>query len=177
MSNVAPLAARQALRQCSRRLSTANGLVRQAPRAVASTVSRGRRTYVSETGSKQATVNIEQTIREDQKNFLSQTGERAKDATMPTTGMGADAMLTSSPPAPSISIDCPTVRSATFPCAFYSPYPSLLPYHPSYPGLYRPILSHLHAMASSTRKRKQDAGEENDFQELPELGSDEEEEE
>ncbi|PSK36025.1 Cysteine desulfurase, mitochondrial [Elsinoe australis] len=93
MSNVAPLAARQALRQCSRRLSTANGLVRQAPRAVASPVSRGRRTYVSETGSKQATVNIEQTIREDQKNFLSQTGERAKDATMPMTGMGADAML------------------------------------------------------------------------------------
>lgn len=67
--------------------------MRQAPRAVASSASRGRRTYVSETGSKQATVNIEQTIREDQKNFLSQTGERAKDATMPTTGMGADAML------------------------------------------------------------------------------------
>ncbi|KAG8626873.1 hypothetical protein KVT40_005818 [Elsinoe batatas] len=93
MSNVAPLAARQAMRQCSRRLSTTNGLVRQAPRAIASPSSRNRRTYVSETGPKKATVNIEQTIREDQKNFVSQTGIQPNDATMPTTGIAADAML------------------------------------------------------------------------------------
>ncbi|PNS16664.1 Cysteine desulfurase, mitochondrial [Sphaceloma murrayae] len=93
MSNIAPQAARQALRQCSRRLSSTNGLVRQAPRAVASSASRGRRSYVSETGSKQATVNMESTIRDDQRNFVNQTGIKPQDAKMPSTGMDADAML------------------------------------------------------------------------------------
>ena len=37
---------------------------------------------------------MDQAIRKDQKSFLKQTGEKAvEDATMPTTGMGAETML------------------------------------------------------------------------------------
>lgn len=93
MSHIAPIAVRQALRQCSRRLSTTGTLVRQAPRLAATTSSNGRRTYVSETGAKNATVNVESTIRADQRAFLAETGIKPQDATMPTTGMSAEAMM------------------------------------------------------------------------------------
>ena len=92
MSHITPSAARQALRQCSRRVSTASStFASQVPRACIA--AHGRRSYVSETSPKNATVNVENTIRQDQKAFLAQTGIRPKDATMPTTGMSADAMM------------------------------------------------------------------------------------
>ncbi|KAF7189739.1 Cysteine desulfurase, mitochondrial [Pseudocercospora fuligena] len=95
MSHLAPNAARQALRQCSRRLSTSTQtFATQAPRA--SIASRGRRNYVSESSPKNATVNVEQTIRQDQKAFLAETGIRPKDATLPQTGMPGDAAMSPS---------------------------------------------------------------------------------
>ncbi|TKA83376.1 Cysteine desulfurase, mitochondrial [Friedmanniomyces simplex] len=92
MSNIAPTAARQALRQCSRRLSTSSSpFATQAQRACLAP--RGRRNYVSESSPKNATVNVETTIRQDQKAFMKETGLRPRDAEMPTTGMSGDAMM------------------------------------------------------------------------------------
>jgi len=92
MSTSAPIFARQALRQCSRRLSTPSlPFAKQLPRACIA--AKSRRTYVSESAPKNATVNIEQTIKQDQKAFLAETGVKPKDATMPATGMSADAMM------------------------------------------------------------------------------------
>lgn len=87
MANIAPTVARQALRIASRRYpsSTASRL---SPRLAA-----GSRNYVSESRPSQATVNVDTTIKAEQKAFLKQTGERAQDATMPTTGISADAMM------------------------------------------------------------------------------------
>lgn len=38
-------------------------------------------------------MNVDSTIKADQKAFLQQTGTRPQDAIMPTTGMSADAMM------------------------------------------------------------------------------------
>lgn len=94
MSHTAPTAVRQALRQCTRRASTTTPsfATAQAPRACIA-AARGRRTYVSESAPKHATVNVESTIRADQRAFLNETGIKPHDAQMPTTGMSADAMM------------------------------------------------------------------------------------
>ena len=91
MASVAPV--RQALRQCSRRLSTNNGLARAAPRVSATASSSGRRTYVSGTGKREATVNVESTIKADQRAFLAETGIKPKHTTVPGTDISADAMM------------------------------------------------------------------------------------
>lgn len=92
MSHLAPNAARQALRQCGRRLSTStSSFVTQLPRACIA--AKGRRNYVSESSPKNATVNIESTIRADQKAFLAETGIAPRDAKIPTTGQSADAAM------------------------------------------------------------------------------------
>ncbi|KAI7162257.1 Cysteine desulfurase [Hortaea werneckii] len=93
MSHIAPQAARQALRHCSRRLSTAStpSFAARAPRACIAR--QGRRNYVSESAPKNATVDVEKTIRQDQRAFLNETGTKPQDAEMPTTGMSADAMM------------------------------------------------------------------------------------
>ncbi|KAI7253694.1 Cysteine desulfurase, partial [Hortaea werneckii] len=93
MSHIAPQAARQALRHCSRRLSTASApsFAAQAPRACIAR--QGRRNYVSGSAPKNATVDVEKTIRQDQRAFLNETGTKPQDAEMPTTGMSADAMM------------------------------------------------------------------------------------
>jgi cysteine desulfurase len=87
MPHIAPTVARQALRIASRRYP-ASSFARTCLRSAASC-----RNYVSETKSNNATVNIDTTIKADQKAFLKQTGEKAENATMPTTGMSADAMM------------------------------------------------------------------------------------
>ncbi len=87
MSSIAPTIARQALRIASRRYP-ASTVARTSLRTAAS-----RRHYVSETKSNNATVNIDTTIKAEQKAFLNKTGEKAEDATMPMTGMSADAMM------------------------------------------------------------------------------------
>lgn len=78
--------------------------------------------------------------------------------------------LTAHPSDPCLSFPLPFNLSSPPPAA-------LFPIAPLHPPLLSPRTTPLHTMASSTRKRKQDAGEEEEFQELPELGSDEEEEE
>ncbi|KAF2269942.1 cysteine desulfurase [Lojkania enalia] len=85
MSYIAPRVARHALRIGSRRF---------APRAISNC--NGRRSYVSETKPSSATVNIEAAIKADQKAFLSETGKRPQDATMSTTGMNAETMMSPS---------------------------------------------------------------------------------
>jgi hypothetical protein len=87
MSNIVPTVARQALRIASRRYPTSTFArsLRVTPAA--------RRSYVSETKPSNATVNLDSTIKAEKDAYLSQTGERVQDATMPTTGMAADAMM------------------------------------------------------------------------------------
>lgn len=48
---------------------------------------------MSETASKKATVSLDQSIREDRKNFLAQTGSKAGDISSPIAGIDGDAML------------------------------------------------------------------------------------
>jgi cysteine desulfurase len=91
MSQMAPVSLRQAARLCSRRPSATAAVC--AKSLATSSRTSGRRTYVSESKSDKATVNVETTILADQKSFRQQTGMRAKDVTMPMTGMGADAMM------------------------------------------------------------------------------------
>ncbi|KAF3049326.1 cysteine desulfurase [Didymella keratinophila] len=87
MSSIAPTIARQALRIASRRYP-ASTFARTSLRTAAS-----RRNYVSETKSNNATVNVDTTIQAEKSAFLNKTGEKAAEATMPTTGMPADAMM------------------------------------------------------------------------------------
>ncbi|EME49143.1 hypothetical protein DOTSEDRAFT_68023 [Dothistroma septosporum NZE10] len=95
MSNTAPHLARQALRQCNRRLSTSTSpFAPQLPRACIT--ARSRRHYVSESSPKNATVNIENTIRQDQKAFLAQTGTKPKDVKIPGTGVMGDVAMSPS---------------------------------------------------------------------------------
>ncbi|KZM18492.1 cysteine desulfurase [Ascochyta rabiei] len=87
MPHMAPTMARQALRIASRRYPTST-FARTSLRPAASS-----RSYVSETKSNSASINIDTTIQAEKKAFLNQTGERAAEATMPTTGLSADAMM------------------------------------------------------------------------------------
>ncbi|THW99759.1 cysteine desulfurase [Aureobasidium pullulans] len=87
MSSSFPSVARQALHQSSRRLSTT-----YRPRLLSSRIA-ATRSYVSGTSPKNATINVESTIKADQKAFLAETGIKPRDATMPATGMSADAMM------------------------------------------------------------------------------------
>ena len=94
MSHIAPTAARQALRQCSRRLSSASiptPFATAAPRACIA--ARGRRAYVSESSPRNATVTIESSIRQDQKAFLNETGLKPKDAQLPASGISGEAAM------------------------------------------------------------------------------------
>ncbi|PVI05208.1 cysteine desulfurase [Periconia macrospinosa] len=91
MSNIAPTVARQALRIASRRYPS-SAFSRLASRPVLNDVN-GRQHYVSETKPSNATVNLDSAIKADQKSFLNQTGLRPEDATMPATGIDADAMM------------------------------------------------------------------------------------
>ncbi|OAL00155.1 cysteine desulfurase [Phaeosphaeriaceae sp. SRC1lsM3a] len=93
MSNLTPIA-RQALRIASRRYPSSSSS-RFTSRALAGQAL-GRRSYVSETKPSKATVNVDTTIKAERKAFLEQTGGSSHDATMPTTGMSADAMMSPS---------------------------------------------------------------------------------
>lgn len=86
MSHLVPTVGRQALRIASRRYpSSASARI---PRLAS-----GRRSYVSSSQSANASINVDAATKLDQKSYLKQTGERAEDATMPTTGMSGDVMM------------------------------------------------------------------------------------
>ncbi|KAI4749032.1 cysteine desulfurase [Aureobasidium sp. EXF-12298] len=87
MSSSFPSVARQALHNSARRLSTT-----YRPRLLSTRIA-ATRSYVSESSPRNATINVESTIKADQKAFLAETGIKPQDATMPTTGMSADAMM------------------------------------------------------------------------------------
>lgn len=95
MPNIAPTAARQALRICSRRYPSKQ-FPRLSPQVATSLSTAGRRNYVSETKPANATVSVETAIKADQKAFLKETGKKPQDETMPTTGLSADTMLSPS---------------------------------------------------------------------------------
>jgi cysteine desulfurase len=113
MANIAPTVVRQALRIASRRYPSS-----AFPRVSGAAA---RRHYVSESRPSQATVNVDTTIQAEKKSFLKQTGERAEDATMPTTGMSADAMMSPtagklhdySPPLPMMLTTVGILKQAT----------------------------------------------------------------
>lgn len=90
MSNIAPSAARQALRVCSRRYPSSS-LSRFAPRTAA-TGHHGR-SYVTETKPVNATINVDTTIKAEREAFMKETGSSPAHETMPTTGLRADAMM------------------------------------------------------------------------------------
>lgn len=93
MSHLAPAAARQALRQCGRRVAASTPTCFATPVSRARIAAHGQRSYVSESSPKNATVNIESTIRQDQKAFLAETGIAAKDAQLPASGMSGDTAM------------------------------------------------------------------------------------
>ena len=93
MSNIAPTAARQVLRSCSRPFSTLRAS-RGVARPIATYNQRNnRRTYVSETGSRNATVNVDTAIKAEQKAFMERAGEALQNETVPGTGLSAEAMM------------------------------------------------------------------------------------
>lgn len=92
MSNLAPQAARQVLRSCSRTISSPRTLSRTARLA---TVYGNRRSYVSETSPQNAKVSdIEATIKADQKKFIQQTNLLPGEA---RSGAGVDGDAKMSP--------------------------------------------------------------------------------
>jgi len=93
MSNIAPTAAMQALRSCSRPFSTLRP-ARGVARPIATYNQRNnRRTYVSETGPRNATVNVDTAIKAEQKAFMERAGEALQNETAPGTGLSAEAMM------------------------------------------------------------------------------------
>ncbi|KAL4875635.1 pyridoxal phosphate-dependent transferase [Aspergillus karnatakaensis] len=88
MSSVAPFALKQASRAYARRLSTQNALL---SRRVLATPS--YRTYVSETKAGNAQVSVDTAIKQEQKEFMKQTGIKPQNTELPASGVSADAAL------------------------------------------------------------------------------------
>jgi len=101
MSAAGPAALRHASRLSSRRLSSSpHGLLRSSPnsRAAGAVASAGhrifsKRSYVSETKSVKAQVNIDTAIKADHKAFIAQTGKLPENVKVPGMEMSADMMM------------------------------------------------------------------------------------
>ncbi|KAK3051540.1 cysteine desulfurase [Extremus antarcticus] len=92
MSHLGPTAARHALRICGRRAATSSpSFASQVSRTCIAT--QPRRSYVSESTPKQATVNVERTMQQDQQAFIRETGIAPKDTTLPGTGISGDTAM------------------------------------------------------------------------------------
>ena len=91
-SNIGPRSLRTVARLCGRRSTNATPLTRANIHQPAQQ-HHHRRAYVTNSKPDNATVNVDTAIKADQKAFLAQTGKKPADATMPTTGMPADAMM------------------------------------------------------------------------------------
>ncbi|KAL4900805.1 hypothetical protein BDW74DRAFT_161099 [Aspergillus multicolor] len=88
MSSVAPLALKQASRACARRLPVAQHAL---PRRSFATPS--RRTYVSETKAGNAQVSVDTAIKQEQKEFMKQTGVKPQNAELPASGLSGDTAM------------------------------------------------------------------------------------
>ncbi|KAM3418833.1 hypothetical protein BST61_g4797 [Cercospora zeina] len=158
MSTLAPSAARQALRQCARRASTSTPPSFAVPRACIA--ARSRRSYVSESRPHNATVNVENTIRQDQRAFLAETGIKPKDATVPDTNISADAAMS---PVAGIMKTASVMDTGTRP--IYLDAQATTPTDPRvldamlpfYTGLYGNPHSRTHAYGWETDKAVEDA--------------------
>ena len=97
MANVGSSALGQVVRVSSRRLPYLSPSCRStyhlSTRSTSAIDSVARRYYVSETKPDRATVNVETTIRADQKAFISETGQLPENVRMPGTGLSGDAMM------------------------------------------------------------------------------------
>lgn len=92
MASVAPKAARQAVRQCQRRIATSSTAL-TSRRAQECAFTNARRTYVSESSPRNATVNVDSTIRQEHKSFLAETGIQPRNTQLPGSGLDADAAM------------------------------------------------------------------------------------
>lgn len=101
MSHKVPKALRQASQLSTRTLPLGSGsthyspptwTMRYAPRS-ASLSQPSRRSYVSATNKENAQVNLESSIKADQKAFLAQTGQQPEDVKIPGMPIGAEAMM------------------------------------------------------------------------------------
>lgn len=91
MKATASASLRQASRLCSRQPVTA--LSRSSALRVAGISQTSRREYVSETPKNNASVNVDTTIRADQKAFFQETGKLPENHIVPGTNVEADAMM------------------------------------------------------------------------------------
>ncbi|GIC87326.1 IscS subfamily cysteine desulfurase [Aspergillus udagawae] len=101
MSSVTPSALRQASRAYARRLpSTQHGSLPTAsfPRRVLATSggAASRRTYVTETKAGSAQVSIDTAIKQEQKNFIKQTGLQPGKVELPASSISGDASMSPS---------------------------------------------------------------------------------
>lgn len=101
MSSVTPSVLRQASRAYARRLSsTQHGSLATAsfPRRALATSSgaASRRTYVTETKAGNAQVSIDTAIKQEQKNFIKQTGLEPGKVELPASGISGDASMSPS---------------------------------------------------------------------------------
>ncbi|KAL4962884.1 IscS subfamily cysteine desulfurase [Aspergillus stella-maris] len=87
MSSVAPFALKQASRAYARRLSSQSLYAR---RALATP---GYRTYVTETKAGNAQVSVDTAIKQEQKEFLKQTGIKPGNTELPAAGVSGDAAM------------------------------------------------------------------------------------
>ncbi|KAL4911851.1 pyridoxal phosphate-dependent transferase [Aspergillus aurantiobrunneus] len=88
MSSVAPFALKQASRAYARRLSSAQLL---SSRALATPSH--RRTYVSETKAGNAQVSVDSAIKQEQKDFVKQTGLKPQSAELPASHVSGDTAM------------------------------------------------------------------------------------
>jgi len=87
---------RQACRVCTQAKSTPSGLLRSSKIGQTARIANQRttrRTYVSETKRDHASVNVDTTIRAEQKAFFQETGKLPEKQTVPGTSVNADAMM------------------------------------------------------------------------------------
>ncbi|RDW67347.1 IscS subfamily cysteine desulfurase [Aspergillus mulundensis] len=88
MSSVAPFALKQASRAYARRLAAAQHAL---PRRSLATPS--CRTYVSESKAGNAQVSVDTAIKQEQKEFMKQTGVKPQNAELPASGLSGDTAM------------------------------------------------------------------------------------
>lgn len=96
MSHAGSSMIRQASKACLRQFSSQSRLATSPhlrTAVISAATKPARCTYVSETKQRPAQVNVDTTIRADHDAFISQTGTKPEDATMPGTGLSADIMM------------------------------------------------------------------------------------
>ena len=95
LKTVVPTSLRQTYRASAQRLPTQRAFAGR-PLAALRTPGSSRRSYVSETKSGNAQVNVGTTVEDERKTFLNQTGVQPQNAKLPSSGASGDAALSPS---------------------------------------------------------------------------------